>query len=127
MKKQSSVLFLITMVVGLLMFSLPTMAVTDFENTLRLAKQGDAQVQFELGRMYMKGKGVKRDDEKALHWYKVSANEDNQYAQTNLGRMFENGIGVDADIETAIYWHGKAADNGYSYLKLNMAMLSKCD
>ena len=64
-KAQPSFLLLIAIIVGLSHFSSSVMAVSDFVNASRLAEQGDAQVQFELGRMFMNGTGVERDDEKA--------------------------------------------------------------
>lgn len=38
-----------------------------------LAEAGDKRAQFALGLLYDNGEGVTEDDEKAAHWYRLSA------------------------------------------------------
>ena len=39
----------------------------------RLAKDGDAKAEASLGFMYYSGKGVRRDDEQSLYWFRRAA------------------------------------------------------
>ena len=70
-----------------------------------LAKQGNADVQFLLGLMYVEGKGVPQNYETALKWYTLAANQGNADAQHNLGVMYYDGEGVPQDYKTAIKWY----------------------
>ena len=87
--------------------------VPDFRDTLRAAKQGDAQAQYNLGLMYADGRGVRRDDAEAVKWYRQAAAQGNAEAQYNLGFMYANGQGVRQDLALAQEWYGKACQNGY--------------
>ena len=56
-----------------------------------LAKQGDADAQYILGRMYENGQGVPQDDKEAVKWYQLAAEQGDAIAQANLGFMYDNG------------------------------------
>jgi hypothetical protein len=85
----------------------------DFATALRewtpLAKQGDADAQFNLGLMYRKGQGVPQDDKTAAKWWKLAAEQGNAAAQFNLGVMYDNGQSVPQDYKTAVKWYRLAA------------------
>ena len=58
----------------------------DFNQTLRLANQGHAKSQYELGRAYKQGEGVRQDYAKAVKWYTKAANQSftgTQYSEAN--------------------------------------------
>ena len=86
--------------------------VQDFRETLRAAKQGDAQAQTNLGLMYANGRGVRWDDAEAVKWYRQAAAQGHAKAQYNLGWMYEYGRGVRQDRALAQEWYGKACQNG---------------
>ena len=67
---------------------------TNFEETKRLAEQGDATAQFRVGSMYSFGEGVPENDAEAVRWYRLAADQGDADAQTNLGAMYEEGEGV---------------------------------
>jgi len=46
-----------------------------------LAEQGEADVQFNVGLMYDKGKGVPQDDAEAVKWYRKAADQGHADAQ----------------------------------------------
>ena len=73
----------------------------DFNQTQRLANQGDALAQARLGVMYSKGEGVPQDYSKAAQWIEKAANQDYADAQFRLGWMYFNGEGVRQDYATA--------------------------
>ena len=93
------------------MLSVSVMA-SDFNQTQRLANQGDAEAQFDLGIMYSTGEGVRQDSTKAFEWYQKSANQGDAIAQHYLGLMYKYGTGVEQNIITAKEWFGKSCDNG---------------
>ena len=88
----------------------------DYATALRewtpLAKQGDADAQYNLGQMYNQGKGVPQDDKTAVKWYKLAAKQGNAPAQYNLGLMYAMGTGVIKDNVYAHMWWNIAASSG---------------
>ena len=80
----------------------------------KLAEQGDVEAQFNLGLMYGKGKGVKKDYSKAIQWWGLAADQGNGKAQTNLGWMYEIGKGVPKDENKAAHWYEIASSQGIS-------------
>jgi TPR repeat protein len=74
----------------------------------RVAEQGDANAQYNLGKYYYNGDTIKRDYEQAVYWYKQAAEQDNADAQYNLGKCYEYGYGVEKNCEQATYWYKKA-------------------
>jgi uncharacterized protein len=63
----------------------------------KAADQGNANAQFNLGKMYDDGDGVPQDHAEALKWYLKAADQGNASAQFNLGKMYDNGQGVPQD------------------------------
>ena len=82
----------------------------EFERNLRLAEQGDADAQFEVGWMYAHGTGVSRNDGEAARWFRMAADQGDADAQRNLGWMYAHGLGVDRDDREAVYWYRQAAE-----------------
>ena len=86
----------------------------DFDTALRelrpLAKQGHAGAQYNLGVMYLHGKGVSQDYAAALKWYRLAAEQGHAIAQYALGFMYDNGNGVLQDYVEALKWFHLAAD-----------------
>lgn len=84
------------------------------------AEQGDADAQFNLGRIYgkafgtyAKGRAVPQDDQQAVYWYRRSAEQDYRPAQLNLAEIFsEGGTGVPQDHVQAYFWMSLAASSG---------------
>ena len=79
---------------------------------LKLAEQGDASAQLNLGVMYDKGQGVPLDYKEAVKWYRLSAEQEHAPAQYNLGLMYKNGEGVPDDIKEAVKWFRLSAEQG---------------
>ena len=84
----------------------------DFQETLQVAKQGNAQAQFNLGLMYANGQGVRQDNAQAVQWYRKAAEQGYANAQYNLGVMYAKGEGVRQNYKIANEWFGKACNNG---------------
>ena len=93
-------------------------AVEDFENTVKMAEQGDAKAQNWLGGIYQLGSsenGIAKSLKTAVQWYRKSAEQGHASGQNYLGDMYEYGKGVFEDHKTAVQWFRKSAKQGYTY------------
>lgn len=80
---------------------------------LPLAQAGNADAQFFLGLTYQAGKGVTKDDQKALYWFQKSAEQSNADAQRNLAVILSvYGENLPQDIQKAYVWASLAAAQG---------------
>ena len=77
------------------------------------AAQGDAEMQFLLGSMYVSGEDVSPDYVKAAEWFEKSAIQGFAEAQFILGFMYHGALGISQDYAAAKEWYKKACDNGY--------------
>ena len=88
----------------------------DYAAALRLwrplADKGDADAQYNLGRMYANGRGVPQDYAAAVSWYRKAAEQRHADAQYNLGGMYAKGQGVPQDYVQAHMWWNLAAAKG---------------
>ncbi len=105
------------------------------EYLARLQKQadaGNAEAQFNLGRIYLRGEGstgaayvreVPKDIPKAVEWFQKAAMQGNVNAQRDLGMLFKLGIGVKEDAKSAFMWLQKAAAQGNDVAQYNLGMM----
>lgn len=77
-----------------------------------LAESGDANAQYGMGLLYANGFGVPLDDNEALKWYRLAADQDHGMAENNLGVMYANGWGVPQSDEEAFKWYRLASEHG---------------
>ena len=96
---------------------------TAFKEWSILAKTGDAESQYRLGRLYAEGKGTDADDSSAVDWYRRSALQGYARAQSSLGFMLELGRGVERDISEAVDWYEKAARQGRATAASNLGRI----
>ncbi|KXB91570.1 tetratricopeptide repeat protein [Megasphaera hutchinsoni] len=78
----------------------------------RMAEQGDAAAQYQLGVCYEHGKGVTQDYKKAVEWYQKAAEQGHTAAQYYLSLCYAKGKGVAQDFVKAVKWSKKAAEQG---------------
>jgi TPR repeat protein len=99
----------------------------DYASALRewtpLAKQGIADAQFLLGRMFEQGKGITKDYETAAKWYIRASKQNLDLAQNNLGSMYRDGLGVTQNYKTAIKWYKLAAEQGLAVAQDNLGIM----
>ena len=74
----------------------------------RRAREGDAACQFQLGYLYANGKGVRQDDQEAIHWYRLSARNGYPDGLIAMAEAFDLGRGVSKN-PIAAYALAKAA------------------
>jgi TPR repeat protein len=68
---------------------------------------------YQLAQRYERGRGVKKDQAKALEWYTKAGDAGLASAQYTLGETYEKGrLGVAKDKAKALEWYRKAAAQG---------------
>ncbi|MGO9122966.1 MAG: caspase family protein [Desulfomonilaceae bacterium] len=85
----------------------------------RLADQGDARAQYDLGMIYYSGLGVPPDWQHAKKWLTKAANQGNVAVQTMLGVMY----GEANDYTLALEWYRKAASQGDAMAQNNLGTM----
>ena len=82
-----------------------------FSTAQMLAAHGatDPWGQLFLGNMYMTGRGVTEDPDRAFIWFHKAADQGLADAQFSLGYMYRFGHGVQSNVALAIDWLQKAA------------------
>ena len=61
----------------------------EIKSLFNLAKQGDTEAQYKLGRSYYLGDGIKQDYRKAVKWYRRSAKQGYADAMDVLKEVFD--------------------------------------
>ena len=99
----------------------------DYATALReysvLAEQGDANAQFRLGVMYVRGEGVTQDYKEAVKWARKSAEQGHAGGQFNLGVLYDYGSGVTRDYKEAVKWYRKSAEQEYAKAQSNLGVM----
>lgn len=86
-----------------------------FEENLAKAQSGDADAQYEVGIMFLKGQGVETDRAEAIKWLTSASAAGNELATAKLRRM--------DDREGKFQELLKAAENGDSAAQYDIAMM----
>ena len=86
------------------------------------AEAGQAHDQYNLGRCYEVGQGVKQDFAAAYSWYAKASDGGDANAQFTLGRAYAYGIHHQVDFDAAIHWFREAAAQGHQEAQYVMAM-----
>src|SRR3990167_872338 len=77
----------------------------------------------ELGVMYLLGRGVPQDDEKAFYYFSRAARADDPFAQNELAYLYAAGKGTAKNPELAFYWYQKAANTGLASAEYNLGLM----
>jgi len=78
----------------------------------KLAQDGVAEAQYNMGFVYESGWGVERDDIKAAEWYRKAAVQQHLTAMFNLGLILVERRAPTQDAEQAMDWVRRAAEQG---------------
>ena len=95
----------------------------DFARVLQLAEAGDAKAQLQLAGFYRSGRGVPRDDQAAIRWYRAAAEKGFAEAQFELGKVFDTGVGGPRDPFEAVRWYRLAAQQGLGRAQYNLGSM----
>jgi DNA-directed RNA polymerase subunit RPC12/RpoP len=79
---------------------------------LEKAKKGNADAQYQLGLLYLTGRGTLQDFSEAAKWLILAAEQNHPLAQYELGLLYQVGQGVDLDNEKSYMWFNLAAAAG---------------
>ncbi|KAJ1628084.1 hypothetical protein T492DRAFT_875681 [Pavlovales sp. CCMP2436] len=74
--------------------------------------EGDAKAQFSLGHQYNRGEGTPQDQAKAVHYYRLAADQGHAEAQHSLAVRYAEAQGLPRDDAKAIHYFRLAADQG---------------
>lgn len=89
----------------------------------RLAEQGDAGAQYNLGLLYRHGLGVERHRVTAAKWYVRAAEGGNADAQKAVGDLYAEGFWGKSDHAKAALWYEFAAQQGQIEAQRKLGML----
>ncbi|HSD59370.1 MAG TPA: tetratricopeptide repeat protein [Burkholderiales bacterium] len=104
-------------------------AVAQFE---KAARQGNLESAYQLGLMYLEGRGVPQDPGKAIDYFEEAAEPwlvRDQHklgfaeAQYQLGLIYGDGSGIAPDGEAAERWFRRAAEQGHSQAQFALGEL----
>ena len=95
----------------------------EFNETQRLAQEGDSSAQFNLGLMYYKGQDVGQDYAQAMKWFKLAAEHGIPEAQFNLGIMYSDEKASWHSFTEAMKWFQKAARQDYTKAQYNIGVM----
>lgn len=95
----------------------------DITALTKLAEDGNAEAQVELGNKYFKGLGVEKNYNLAFDWCSRSAEQGYPRALNALGSMYKNGIGVDKNEKVAFDFFRQAAEQNYAPAQNNLGMM----
>jgi len=105
------------------------MSIVDWAALLQKAEDGDPDAQWEVADRFYNGCRDERGDvlveassEKAVEWFRKSAELGYSAAQNNLGIMLGNGDGVEKNSELALYWLKRAWRGGDPCAPKNIAI-----
>jgi localization factor PodJL len=86
------------------------------------AEAGDMEAQIELGRRYIEGIGVGRNEAEAGKWLLRAADQGNAQAQFNVGVMYERGVGLAPSLPKALEYYRKSAAQNTPMALHNLAL-----
>jgi len=90
-----------------------------------LAEDGDVVAQRNLGLMYQRGRGVRKNLREASRWYRRAADQDDAGAQFALGAMYQTGQGMPQDHGMASALYRQALTGGSARAAYRLAMMHR--
>ena len=93
-----------------------------FKDEYESAMSGDALAQSNVGCFFEKGIGVDQEFQKAIYWFKKSAEQGLDIGQYHLGVAYDSPEGGE-NFQQAVFWFQKAADHLHSRKIVTMKLL----
>ena len=87
----------------------------------KIAEQGLAEAQNNLGNCLYKGSSCTVDKVEAVKWFKKAAEQGHAEAQNHLAYCLDKGIGCAENKAEAFQWFRKAAEQGHAEAQYNLA------
>jgi len=105
-------------------FSLAALHSADIPVLETKARQGDAEAQFELARVYLRGSdGVSRNVIRSFELMTSAANQGHAEAMSGVGFFYASGTVVPKDNAKAAEWFRKGAEAGGAKSQLNLGKM----
>lgn len=89
----------------------------------KAAQNGCIPAQYNLGLMYLTGRGVKQSEHEASQWFEMAALAGDADSQCEMGLLFARVSGVKDSEAMAARWFLKAAEQGHRVAQFNLARL----
>ena len=106
------------------MISAVRLTVADELDSLKeAARQGNVELQLDLGYKYYTGDGVPQNDAEAVRWFRMAANQGDAYAQYTLGIMYFDGVVVPQNYTEAARLYRMAANQGDANAQANLGLI----
>ena len=86
---------------------------------------GNPWASYQLGKLYLQGKEIPKNLEKAIQYLTSSAEVGNPFSQYILGKTYLLGKDVPKDKEQAIKWLNLSAEQGNEYAKFFLDNIDK--
>lgn len=83
------------------------------------AYEGSHDAQFNLGVMYIEGKGVAKNITEAIFWFDKAASTGHIEAQYNLGHLYFQNSDDEESIKKGVDWWRKSAEQGFAIAQYN--------
>ena len=87
------------------------------------AQAGDPVAQRFMGAMYSSGRGVPRNDEYAIDWFKKAATQGDLVSMHDLAVIYARAPGKLRNTGEALKWFRAAAEKGYARSQANLAYM----
>lgn len=123
-----SLLSILSIVFLSLTLSLPASANPDdwgmvqrFNKQNELASQGNVKAMYDVGKLYERGRGVKKDISKAAEFFQKAASARNPSAQARLGILYFEGRGVKQSYKKALSLLNSAAKENIPSAQFQLA------
>ena len=97
----------------------------DLNKHIKLALQGDAEQEYNLGLRYWLGDEVAKDYKSAMALFTQSADQGFTKAQFHLALLYYEGNGVERNVQMAYYWFSRAAASGDIWAQFYIALMQR--
>jgi hypothetical protein len=94
------------------------------EELRKLADEGEADAQWQMGLRYHNGEDVPHDDAQAMQWFLRAAEQGVVSAQSTVGAYYWAGRGVPEDLSNAYFWSAIANAQGDEASKIRLEVLA---
>ena len=94
-----------------------------FAEAKTAAEAGDADAQYQLGKMFLYGQHTQISASKAYTWISKAADQGLAAAQFDLGSLYDSGEGTKKDFKQAAAWYHKAALQAEAAAQYNLGVM----
>lgn len=95
----------------------------DISTLKKLAQEGDADAQNNLGVRYLDGISVEKNIDEGVKWLQKAVDEGQRDAENTLGALYAQGIGVEQDPNKALALISKSAEQGNPNAEDNLGQM----